>query len=49
MEKYTVAELDVVALANAETVSASTVVPGENELPIDPSPNNNSGTTYTMT
>ena len=34
MEKYTVAELDVITLANAETVSASTVVPGENELPI---------------
>lgn len=48
MEKYTVAELDVITLANAETVSASTVVPGENELPIDPSPDNNSGTTYTM-
>ena len=48
MEKYTSAELDVVALTNAETVSTSTVAPGENELPIDPSPNNNSGTTYTF-
>ena len=48
MEKYTSAELDVVALTNAETVStSSTVAPGENELPIDPSPNN-TDTVYTM-
>ena len=42
MENYTNAELEIVALASAETISASSIQPGENELPIDP------GTTYTM-
>ena len=42
MENYVTAELEIVALASAETISASNIVPGENELPIDP------GTTYTM-
>lgn len=46
MEKYTVAELEVITLAAAETVSASSIVPGDNELPIDPA--NKSGATYTM-
>ena len=42
MENYVVAELEIVALASAETISASSIPTGENELPIDP------GTTYTM-
>ena len=43
MENYVTCELEIVALASAETISASTtIVPGDNELPIDP------GTTYTM-
>lgn len=48
MEKYTAAELDVITLANAEPVSVSSIPQGDNELPIDPYPNNNSGTTYTF-
>ena len=36
MEIYTNAELEVVALASADTISASVeVAPGENELPVD--------------
>ena len=46
MEKYTSAELDVVALTNAETVSVSSIPQGDNELPIDPYPNN-TDTVYT--
>ena len=46
MENYVTAELEIVALASAETVSASTIVPGDNELPIDPV--NSNGTTYSM-
>ena len=46
MENYTNAELEIVALATAETVSVSTIVPGDNELPIDPA--NKNGATYTM-
>ena len=46
MENYTNAELEIVALSAAETVSASTIVPGDNELPIDPA--NKNGATYTM-
>ena len=42
MENYVAAELEIVALASAETISASSIQQGENELPIDP------GTTYTM-
>lgn len=46
MENYVIAELEIVALAAAETVSASTIVPGDNELPIDPA--NKNGTTYSL-
>ena len=36
MEIYTNAELEVVALTSADTISASVeVTPGENELPVD--------------
>ena len=42
MENYTNAELEIVALASAETISASNITPGDNELPIDPA------VTYTM-
>ena len=46
MENYIAAELDVITLANAETVSVSSITQGENELPIDPYPNN-TDTVYT--
>ena len=46
MENYVVAELEIVALASAETVSASTIVPGDNELPIDPA--NKNGKSYSL-
>ena len=36
MENYVSAELEVVAIAAADTISASVVItPGENELPVD--------------
>ena len=35
MENYVAAELEIVALANAETVSASDVVLDDDELPLD--------------
>jgi len=36
MENYVNAELEVVAIAAADTISASVVItPGENELPVD--------------
>ena len=36
MENYVVAELEVVAVATADTISSSFQIPsGENELPID--------------
>ena len=45
METYVTCELEIVALASAETVSASTIVPGDNELPIDPA---NKNATYSL-
>ena len=36
MENYVIAELEIVALAAGDTVGASSIVPGDNELPIDP-------------
>ena len=36
MENYVSAELEVVAVASADTISASVeITPGENELPVD--------------
>ena len=36
MEKYTNAELEIVALTSADTISASVEISlGENELPVD--------------
>ena len=46
MENYVAAELEIVALANAETVSVSSIVPGDNELPIDPA--NKNGKSYSL-
>ena len=38
MENYVSAELEVVAVASSDTISASVeIAPGENELPIDKS------------
>ena len=46
MENYVNAELEIVALAAGDTISASTIPTGNNELPIDPV--NNNGTTYSL-
>ena len=46
MENYVVAELEIVALATGDTISASSIQTGNNELPIDPV--NNNGTTYSL-
>ena len=46
MENYVNAELEIVALAAGDTISASSINTGENELPIDPV--NSNGTTYSL-
>ena len=46
MENYVAVELEIVALANAETVSTSSIQLGENELPIDPG--NKNGKSYSL-
>lgn len=46
MENYINAELEIVALATSDTITASTIPTGSNELPIDPV--NSNGTTYSL-
>lgn len=46
MENYVNAELEIVALATADTISASSIITGDNELPIDPV--NSNGATYSL-
>ena len=46
MENYVNAELEIVALATGDTISASSIQAGNNELPIDPV--NANGTTYSF-